>query len=146
MKDAQDLTKQRQKEENEQRHGERQQGHIQGRLSSVWSLFKVCGWKMAGRESIRQVACDHSPDCWGTPPKQERQVTHSDLLISTLLIVLLINRSIFASERVLVYGMLSAGCPWFRTAIANEPTIYAFMSHDSLENVTLGRCRNLHLR
>lgn len=58
----------------------------------------------------------------------------------------LINRLIFVSERVLVYGMFLVGCFWFRIVIVNEFIIYVFMSYDFLENVILGRCRNLYLR
>lgn len=100
--------------------------------SSVW-LFKVHEWKMAVRETIKQLAYHHSPDHWGMSPKERGQVTSSDLpvLVSMLLLV---NIHLLARE-----SLLSAGCPWFRMAIVNKHIIYGLMSHDSLANVTYGK-------
>lgn len=42
--------------------------------SSVW-LFKVLEWKMAVRETIKQLACHYSPGHWGMSPKERGQVT-----------------------------------------------------------------------
>lgn len=52
--------------------------------------------------------------------------------------LLLVNRSIFAGKRSLVYRTPLAGRLWFRPVIVNISTVYGFTNHDILENVIEG--------